>query len=206
MKQMSRRNSKGFALAPILLVVALIAVVAGAIAIASRGSSTQPDTSKIKVNAAAVLQASNNLADGVSKMVAGGGVNSAAAITYDITPVTGLFHPTDGGASQQTVPGMLMNGAAAADFTYQTNVVTGVGTTAPDTLALVKDISAAACKEINKIVIGSSATEASITSALANTAAVIAAADFALSTGSGKPEGCIKTGSEYTFYKVLAAN
>lgn len=84
--QKSINRQSGFAIGTILLAVVLIAAIVSAIAIASRGSQTQGNQERARVNASTLISQGINFANGFQRLTVGGTLvneitfNNAAAI------------------------------------------------------------------------------------------------------------------------------
>lgn len=204
----------GFVVGPILLVVALITIIAGAIALANRGGSSASASEAVKVQSAVILQQAINQQDGYNRMLAGG--LAAAAITFDTTAGSGLFDPALGYAVIQSAPHEVWNltaGHTIADekWHYKTSVVVPeVGTASPDMVLVLPDIGLGHCQRINNILYGDVINQAPTTGAgsLANWKALADAVDMSgIVALSGRSEACLATtDARYVYYKTLAIN
>ncbi len=143
-------RQSGFAIGTILLAVILIAAIVSAIAIASRGTTSQSNREGARVQASTLMQQGTNLKNGFDRMI-GGGVTGAEIVMSDAdangadgdgnTEATAgystgtncddddpcLFDPTAGGASAQNPPGQALIAPATAGVRYQLHNYTIVG-------------------------------------------------------------------------------
>jgi len=111
-------SQSGFAIGTILLAVVLIAAIVSAIAIASRGSSSQSNREGARVQASTILQQGINLKQGFDRM-SGTGTLAANVVLSDSDTAAG---GPDGLGNTST----LGTGAAAAiNFTTGTNCIAG---------------------------------------------------------------------------------
>jgi hypothetical protein len=91
------------------------------------------------------------------------GGTTADKVTFDVTALTGVFNPTTGGASQQTLDPTLFARASAIDgyWVYRGNDITmkGVGVAAtPDYTMLVSGLKLSVCQQINNTLHGTPLT------------------------------------------------
>lgn len=175
MKSTTNRQS-GFAIGTILLAVILIAAIVSAIAIASRGSSTQSGREQARVQASTLLQQGANLRSGFERMVANGndrmtitasanaGDQAAnctnAAITAPLeggTAINCLYHTQNGGTTVQQVSTAAMQIGAANLTRYhllRRVTLTGVGNGANNIVMAIGDLRLDVCRQINNQVNG----------------------------------------------------
>jgi hypothetical protein len=95
------------------------------------------------------------------------GGTTADKVTFDTTALTGVFNPTTGGASQQTLDPTLFARASAIDgyWVYRGNDITmkGVGVAAtPDYTMLVSGLKLSVCQQINNTLHGTALATAPI--------------------------------------------
>ena len=127
---------------------------------------------------------------------------------YDHTPVASdnckVFHP-DGGGFTYIAPSEDISAAANWIFTGD-NVVDGVGTTSPDLVAMLPNLTLSVCNSINeKLNTGGFGGDAGVSfTPFQDTYAATETLDDA----NGLPAGCLNStasGDNYFFYQVLIA-
>lgn len=210
MKPKHFKNQAGFAIGTILLIVALIAVISGAIALASRSTNTSTAEQSAKVLASTVVQQGTTMRGGFEKMMVSG--LSIATVTFDTTAATGLFNPTDGGAVQQFPPAESLL-TTTNQWVYKvdgsSNAVVklkGIGVTATeDYMIALADLKQAVCEQINKLLYGSTTVPTLSVGAAADWNTAVTTLDLSADNAvDKKPEQCVKTtDSKYVFYKTV---
>ncbi len=154
-------NQAGFARAPVLLVLGLLAILAVAIFVV-RGdylAPSNPGPDDIR-KAAAVIQVGDNLKTGVDRVFKDNKVTFTSIDTRFTSGAgsNGLFSPTGGGI---TPPSWSMAADPSSDGTAEKGdiwyfpkaAVPGMGTGAPEMLAVLR-VDRAVCNQINNSVIG----------------------------------------------------
>jgi hypothetical protein len=99
------------------------------------------------------------------------GGTTPASVTFDVTALTGVFNPTSGGASPQSLDPTLFQGRAGAAglldgyWIYRGSAVTlnGVGTAAADYTMMVSGLKLSVCQQINNTLHGTALTIAPTT-------------------------------------------
>jgi hypothetical protein len=220
MKKLNFRTGKkqaGFIAGPILVGIALIIAVVAFMAFANRGTSTSTSSQQAKLNAAVILKQAGDLAEGYVRAI-GDGETTSTLNFVGVTGVAahGLFDPTKGYASQQTVPSKICSTGVpvVGDCVWgysKTTTVTGVGTAAADSVVAVSGLDVGTCDAINYTLFndvpGSSPASAITGAAMVGTALLNGVGgDMGLVTGAGRQDGCVQNGGAYTYYKVVAAN
>lgn len=151
MTNLKSNRQSGFAIGTILLAVILIAAIVSAIAIASRGTSSQSNREGARVQASTIIQQGINIKNGFDRMIgtgtdgtaiqmslAGTG-NTTAAVSGTIMGTTGtncvsgdpcLYDATAGGTSVQSPPAQAFVAIPPANIRYtlrRLNVFRGTG-------------------------------------------------------------------------------
>ncbi|MBY0428275.1 MAG: hypothetical protein K2Q32_03560 [Alphaproteobacteria bacterium] len=203
-------SQAGIAIGPILFVVAILAILATAIAAGSSTFTTNASQETARVNATAMLQIGSTLKLGTDRVIGLGTLGSAVTFTGAATTAD-IFSITGGGL---TFPSTALAATPATDtWKYVTAPVTNIGTTAVDTIAVLK-VSSAVCDQINKIVNGPTTTPTGFAPSSATWFTASAGmtnwdAGTGANTLDGKLAGCFNaiTNSPGTyFYQVLVAN
>lgn len=176
----NRNNQSGFAIGTILLAVILIAAIVSAIAIASRGSSTQGDQERARVNASTAVSQGINLANGFQRLTVGG--TAVREITandqLDIanTNAGASCSPTGAGTVVRTTPartfqclygsagaGAIINPprqifrnnvAPAVGYRFNRNATNIAGNTTAQSVMYTYNLTRAVCQQINNQVNG----------------------------------------------------
>lgn len=191
----STKNQRGFAVAPLLLAVALIGVLMAGFAMASRGTSSNANTESVKVNAGLLLKQATDYRDAASRYMADGMIVPVAAGTeatdfLDPTKDTALTNTTRGYAIVHTVPAAAMAGGSAGAWTFNPVFVgTDVGGAGKDPAMEVVGVSDNLCRRINNMIYSDT-----MTGAIPTTLA------------SGRTEGCWNNGTKNVYFKVIAEN
>ena len=216
----------GIAIGPILFVVAILAVLVGALAAGSGGfgSSTADDSNRI--NASTLVEQGTNIKTAVDRLMINGNAPAdlylSQLYTAATNSATALYSPSGGGLTPQSPPAnVLATGAAWTYVPPAAGNLLGIGAANGDFITAIEVKSDTICKAINGIIFGKTSTIAAttptmttapvlntITTAqtdinLASTTPAIAsnAFDNTGATGmEGRTQGCVKAGSTPKFY------
>ena len=201
----------GFAVGPILFLIALLAILAAAIAAGSGILSARTSNESDKTKAAALLEIGENLKQGMDRLVLENEVPFASLDT-SIANTSGknaLFSPTGGGITSPSYS--LANNpstdgtAATGDIWYfPQGAVPGVGSGANDLLAVLS-VTQGTCNEINNQVnaaVPPPVNDFGDFTSNALTAASWPPALNAVTVGCIQNNNAASTG--YFFFKVLA--
>lgn len=208
------KNENGFAIAPILLAIALIGIIAGAIAVASRTATVSTVEHTAKMAASTVIQQMSNLNTGYTIMLSR--ALHPSEITWDNATNTGIFHPTDGGTSEQRAPVEALANPEPTHPGYVYKVdsngnpvvkIKGIGITDnADYVVALPGVKKAVCEQINKTVLGSTNIPVG-SGTLANWGSAATVVDMSDNSNIEKLSmACIKTtdaSESYVFYSVL---
>ena len=198
-------HQRGMGATMILFTIALIVLVGAALAYASRGNPTAVNKQTAKVQSAVVLKQGADYRDAYNRYIFDG--LSQTTLTFDAT-TTGLFLPATQYGNLQAAPQQAMSTLTTptAWLFSKLIVVTGIGTTAADTIAYLPDLSAAVCSEINNQLFGTGvaappvSTTASATTLGTGTATL---ANPETNTGT-RAAGCFQgSDSKYIAFNVL---
>jgi hypothetical protein len=228
------RSKGGFAIGPILFIIALIAVIGAALSSGSGGFNASSGEETARVNATNIMGQGTNYkiaidrlaSNGFSVPTAPGVVSQAAGATVaadgiDFTvDCSGTSSPADGsnclyttlgGAiSRQTPPA---KGVPAATITattpYQFHVVDmpGIGLAANEDLVVTVPVSQPVCEKIVTSLYGTSATVGAHGGTPAITTGAVTDFDTPAASTSvtGRMANCVSSGTDYLFYQVLNA-
>lgn len=155
------KSQRGFAIGVVLAVIALIAVVAGAISIASRGSGAGGSTAtqQNSANASMVRYQGAQLETAFEKMMARGVVNTS--ITFDTAVTTGLFNATSGASNAQVPPStafvtMPVITNPQDPWLFSNSGISLLGSTQTAAIKL-PGLTQAVCAALNNLIAGSTA-------------------------------------------------
>lgn len=160
-KTMKREGERGNALFLILIAVALFAALSYAITQSGRGGGNVSSQTAL-ITAGQLTEEPADVRAAVARMILSGtGVYSPiTSDAADGTPTTNVFDQTGQGGGATNVPppaGACNTAAECASWTYSWptsstagNYVFGVGTTAPEALAYLANITQPVCIAINK--------------------------------------------------------
>lgn len=151
---MARLNTRiqGLAISTILLAVVLLAAIAVTIAMSSRSGQSNSTDQQNHLMATSLINQAQNLVQGMQNL-AGTGID-INTITLDADPTHGLYNPALGGTPQQIPPPNAQYGGAASwhPWSLRNNIaLMNIGTTAPEIMVMLTDITYPVCVEINKI-------------------------------------------------------
>ena len=195
-RKSSRHAQAGFGMAIALAVLAVFALIAGAIALANKGGASKTDLETAKTMATSIVNRGNELLQASQRV---GQDRDIKTMTLTATSTAGtsfgLYDPAIGIATDVKIPGKAFvdptnDVSFALDKTNYTVVGLGTGgTTVAAVAAILPGLTLQACQLINKTVFNDTldATPATATANLT------------------RNEGCLNVSSSYTYYKVLGA-
>ena len=192
----SRQSQAGFGMAIALAVLAVFALIAGAIALANKGGVSKTDLETSKAMATSIVNRGNELLQVAQRL---GQDRDLKTMTLTATSVSGtsfgMYDPAIGIATDVKIPGKAF-AANGADVSFvldkTTFTVVGIGPGGATNAALaatLPGLSLQTCQLINKTVFNDSldATPSSTT------------------TGLTRSEGCLNVSSSYTYFKTLGS-
>lgn len=209
------KSQKGSALFIILIAVALFGALSYAVANMMRdGSGADITKEKSGLYANEILDYGRAVREAVQSMRISNGCSDTDISFQNIVVTTGYTNGANtacqvfnanGGGLNWISPAEKVNDGAEWVFTG-TNIADGVGTTAPDLIMILPNITQAICDEINDISgITATGNDATIDfTKFAGTYASTQTLDFA----AGKPFGClnyVNSGDNFFFYQVVLA-
>lgn len=192
-----RAAQRGFGMAIALAVLAVFALIAGAIALANKGGSQKTDLESAKVMAQSIVNRGNEVYTAVTRVA---NDRDITVMTLDATTVAGvsfgLYDPAIGVATDVKIPGKALSTAVDTSFTLdKTNIqVNGIGPGGIAALAvsaILPDVTTATCQQINKTIY--------------NDAVDAAIPAVSSATAIDRTEGCAVINSKNTYYKVLGS-
>lgn len=197
-----RSRQRGMGATIILFTIALIVIVGAALAYATRGNPKSITTQSAKTQSGVVLKQSADYRDAYARFLFEGGVASTMTFNAVSPTVLDLFFPASQYGSYAPPPAQIMANSATPQWVYNNSViVTGVGSTAADSIAYVPDVLLGVCTEINNQMYASPTIPVSSVVALANLATNGITLD---ATVSGRASGCFQTtDTKYVIYTTL---
>lgn len=208
-----RRNEQGNALFLILIAVILFAALSYAITQSNRsGGNTARETNLI--SSTTVTQYPSAVRTGVTRMLLRGRIPSELLFHAPGSFTGGsehleVFHPSGGGVSFQNVdPNTVDVNASGVPqgqwYFLKNKVVTDVGTTTGEVVAVLTRVKTGVCQQINEQITGSSAIPAS---GLTEAQAIADGAnDFTGTDITGRPFQCVSvtTPASNVYYHVVS--
>lgn len=143
----AKPKEAGFAIGPILFVVAILGILAAAIAAGSGSfnSGTTKETDRTK--AAALIEIGQNLKIGFDRIVSLGVAHSLVVLNPNSTSNDNdIFSPTGGGINPPSVT--MANTPTSDAWYYVDGAIPKQGTSANEKLAMIR-VSATVCDQIN---------------------------------------------------------
>jgi len=202
MKLKKLNKQAGFAIGPVLVVVALIAIIGAAFTASNRGTSSNTSNESAKANAGLIAQQAASLKSGFERYVSDG--VDITTIELTTTPSAGgktaLFDPVKGYAVAQQPPRQGSTGA----WSIASYALPGVGTTTADLVLSLNGINKLTCSRLNNALANADASlDASTYGSLATNTVTAGAGTV---NASGAMEGCVASGTDYVFYTVVRVN
>ena len=186
------RAQKGFGMAIALAVLAVFALIAGAIALANKGGSSKTDLETSKVMATSIIHRGNEIYSATNRVAQDRDVTKMllnATPPDATTGAFGLYSPFLNVANEVKIP--------AKAFTVQAEAALGLSSTifATKIAVTVPGLSSAVCKSINNTIYGS---------AIGLDANIPADAAALLVLVPSATEGCVVAGtSANAYFKVV---
>ena len=199
-----RRRQGGFIQGAILFALVIIAVVVAAFSLANRDSQSSADSEQARVNASFVLKVGNDLQTGVNRAIADGfpakDVKGKLVFKTASTGELDLFDSTLKYLIRPQFPTTALQDSAKQPFdattplaSFSTHVIAGAGSADKETVIEVSNLKEDVCKRINVTTNGKLVTDAPD--------ATVAAAALL-----GKREGCVGSGTSFSYFRVVATD
>jgi hypothetical protein len=201
----SRHRQRGMGATVILFTIALIVLVGAALAYGSRGNTKAFTNESAKVFSSVLLKQSGEYRDAYNRYIFDGGNAGLMTFTNALT-VYALFNSNKQYGIEQDPPSKAFASTATTWKYNNTVVVTGVGSSSPDSIVYLTGISPDVCTQINTQMYGLSAIPVE---SLADASALVAPATPTIASLSytGRATGCVQLAdSSYVFYSTLAEN
>lgn len=194
-------HQRGMGATIVLFMIALIALVGAALAYANRGNPARISSESARVFSAVLLKQSADFRDAYSRFVFDGG--DVATMTFNAAgvPAGDLFNPaTQYGVYQAPPAQALAPGAVVARRYNRSIAVTGIGSTAPESIAWLADVAQPVCAQVNNQMYGTPAIPLA-----ALTQAEVGAPGSTISLApAGRATGCFATAdNRFVFYSTL---
>ncbi len=204
------RPDAGIAIGPILFIIAILGILAGAIAAGSGSFTASTNSEGSRAKASAVIEIGQALKFGFERLINNGvDLSNIDTDPLSTSSTSALFSPVGGGISAPSVT--MANDPTKDVWLYPFIAIPNIGTSSGSKLAMLR-VNLSLCDEINAKAIalapGTATTESAdlgdFTDPLLN-----AAASSAWPTSfHGKPTGCVKNtnsaSSGHYFYQVLS--
>lgn len=199
------KPQQGLAIGMLILIIALAAVIVGAVTLASNQGRASGTEEKNKLQALAVIGQAENLRQAFDR-ITGTGV-APELVTFDATS-TGMFNISNGGIAKPNLPDTYYEDLSSdTGWFYKKQLsVSGLGTNSPEYLVAVYNLPRSLCRQINHLLHGlpkkfNPGTTATISVwwTTMNVSAIVGSVD-----ASGRDEYCTKDASgAFVYYKVL---
>lgn len=179
-----------------LAVLAVFALIAGAIALSNKGGTSKADIETSKVMATSIINRGNALLALAQRLAVDRSLNTMTLSATSVPGTSfGLYDPAIGMASDLQIPGKAFavttsDVSFALDKTTYTVVGLGPGgSTVAAVAAILPGLSLLTCQFVNKTVFGDALDVVPTTTTASLT----------------RNEGCINVSASYTYYKVLGS-
>lgn len=146
----TRRRQGGFAIAYVLVAVALIGVMFAFFSRSSNSATPQATLETSRINAASVIKIGTDLQYAAVRY---GAVYNLASMTLTTTTGTGLYDPALGLATAVALPAQVFASGTVGDFVVNTTDinVTNIGTSGAEIALALPGVAAQVCSAINNI-------------------------------------------------------
>lgn len=199
-----RRRQGGFIQGAILFALVIIAVVVAAFSLANRDSQSSADSEQARVNASFVLKVGNDLQTGVNRAIADGfpAKDVKGKLVFKTASIgqLDLFDSTLKYLIRPQFPTTALQDSTKQPFdattplaSFSAAAVAGAGSGDKETIVEVSNLKEDVCKRINVTTNGKLVTDAPDLTVAA--AALL-----------GKREGCVGTGSAFSYFRVVATD
>lgn len=228
-----KRAKRGFAIGPILFIIALIAVIGAALSSGSGGFNASSGEETAKVNASNVVSQATSLKFAVDRLITNGltlpatGIVSQAA-NLALTPSTRidfsrdcsgtggspdqgncLYSPLGGGVSPQVPPSKAVPSAtqtSATPWVYFMTPMEDIGTSAGEELVALLPVTQPVCAKIVQQIYGNSETVEAVSASplTVSSGSVTAFSAPDTTDGARRLANCVSNGTDHVFYQVLS--
>lgn len=202
--KISCRRADGFAIGPILFVVAILGIIAAAIAASTGGFNSRTSSEAARVKAAALIDLGYSLKSGFEHTVHNVVYQNLVVINPDSTSNDNdIFSPNGGGIG---IPSVTMaNNPANDQWYYVDGAIPGLGTSETEKIAMLR-VANDVCEQVNQKASGvTTPNAADIGNVVSNTLG--SNSNNWPGTLQFKPTGCINNSnsgaSGWWFYQVM---
>lgn len=192
----SRKGQAGFGMAMALAVLAVFALIAGAIALSNKGGNTSTTMETSKAMATSIVNRGSELSQAVQRASFDRDIKTMTMTATSVVGTSfGLYDPAIGLASDVQMPAQAFTsstnlGEFIEDKTAYTVVGIGPGgATNAAITATLPGVTLQVCQMINKLIYQTA----------------IDAVPGTATTGLTNAEGCLNVSSVYTYYKAFAS-
>ncbi|MGE3770902.1 MAG: hypothetical protein AB7G06_08145 [Bdellovibrionales bacterium] len=211
----------GIAIGPILFVVAILAVLVGAIAAGSGGFTGSATTESVRVRASVLIQQANNIKTATDRVIVNGtGPTAIIVAESPATPTSSsaIYTTAGGGITPQNPPAGSVPTGSTWRFVLDADLP-GIGAADGDFIAVIQ-VTEQTCEALNNIIFGtgvlssipSLGTTPDVTIAAAAAGDNVTPAGNAFDQGGspdteydGRINACVADGTDYYFYQLLSA-
>jgi len=190
-----RYGEKGFAIGPILLIVAILAVLTMAFASSNNSFTVSSSSQSNKVVASTVMGQGSDMRTAADRVISNGFLITDVTYTGAATQAD-LFSVAGGGTAQPIPPAQALTSTSNNYSFITTAKMNGVGTAGAASLAVVLPIKQAICQQVDDVLFSNSTVPTATASA--NSLDLTGAA-----AAQGWQEGCIQSGGVYYYFKLL---
>lgn len=212
-------TAAGIAIGPILFVVAILAVLVGAIAAGSGGFGSSTADEAARVRASTIIQQAVTIKGAFDRIIVNG--STPAQVIVSESPATpnslvALYGTAGGGITVQNPPRDAVVAGATWRFVIDAGL-SNIGAAGNNDVITLLQVSLPTCNALNDLIFGRGqyAAPPAIT-APDVVAAVVAAGDNPIPTSnnftgtmpaaaSGRTSACLAEGANYWYYQLLAA-
>lgn len=205
-----RAAERGSALWFILIAIVLIGLLTVMLSRSSTNVDQSGDVETIRIKISQMLRFTKGVQSAVETMTMNGISESDLSFAIDGSDNTNcgtdtdcrVFHANGGGLNRQNPP---TGAGATAWLVVGTNNVRNIGTAAPDLILVLRNVPAAYCTQINRILSFATPADDADVDFTAFAGSFPAAATQTLDEANGANAACLVTGTENFFYQVLLA-
>lgn len=211
----------GIAIGPILFVVAILAVLVGAIAAGSGGFGSSTADEAARVRASTIIQQAVSIKGAFDRIVVNGATPAQVVVAetgFTGTSTLALYGTSGGGITIQNPPRDAVVTGATWRFVGDANLPDIGSTGANDTITVVQ-VSLQTCNALNDLIFGRGVHTAppALGGTVAVTIAAVASGNTVIDMGNafqsstppaamnGRTSACVANGTDYYYYQLLAA-
>jgi hypothetical protein len=214
--------SAGIAIGPILFVVAILAVLVGAIAAGSGGFGSSTADEAARVRASTIVQQAVTIKGAFDRIVVNGATPSQVVVAetgFSGSSTLALYGSFGGGITPQSPPRDAVPSGSTWRFASDADLP-GIGSSGANDYVTVLQVNLQTCNALNDLIFGRGEHTTPLSMGGSGTVTInaVAAGDTVADTGnaftiSGAPpaaltsrtSACVTTSGSYYYYQLLAA-